>query len=86
VNNKLAVPNSMTEQKLDGGSNVMFRHTVPYEQMEGTYQYIYGLWLFENNAELRDCPGFCHYHQLDPSQIAPSDLISDIYIPNKKQA
>jgi AraC family transcriptional regulator len=81
VSDTQEVADTLNTQTLAGGHYVRFRHAGPYENMEETYQYIYGQWLADNDAELRNVPVFCRYHQLDPSHVDPKELLSDIFIP-----
>ncbi len=75
------VPDKLLCQTISGGRFARFRHLGPYEALEASFQYIYGEWLPGQSEELRDAPVFCHYHQLDPRQVAPESLVTDIYLP-----
>ena len=76
-----AVPDKLMCQTIAGGRFARFRHRGAYENLEASFQYIYGEWLPGQTEELRDAPVFCHYHQLDPRQVAPESLVTDIYLP-----
>ncbi len=68
-------------QTIAGGRYAIFRHIGAYEKIDSLYRYIYGKWLTQSRETLRDVPGFCHYHQLDPRNVPEEERVTDIYIP-----
>lgn len=68
-------------QTIEGGYYAVFRHIGAYEKIDILYSYIYGQWLTQSNETLRDAPGFCHYHQLDPRGVPEEERVTDVYIP-----
>jgi AraC family transcriptional regulator len=63
-----------------GGKYAVFLHKGPYSEFQGSYDYIYGVWLPESNCELRDEPCFEKYLN-SPDKTRPENLKTEIYIP-----
>lgn len=62
------------------GTYAVLRHRGPYATMPSAYQWIYGTWLMQSGEEPADAPVFEEYLN-NPRDTAPSDLLSDIYLP-----
>ncbi|MEL6960089.1 MAG: AraC family transcriptional regulator [Pseudomonadota bacterium] len=75
-----SVPDGMEEVTLDGGPYAVLHFKGPYSGLAAAYQYLYGPWLAEHGADLRDAPSFEIYLN-DPADTAPEDLLTDIYMP-----
>jgi len=69
-------------QKIAGGRYAVFLHKGPYENLMGTYQFIFGEWLPGSGEELRDVPSFELYLNT-PEHTQPENLKTGIYIPLK---
>ena len=69
-------------QTLPGGRWAIFRHVGPYDTLWQTWHAIYRDWLPASGHELRDTDPFEVYVD-DPSQVAPKQLRTDIYLPIK---
>lgn len=85
--------NNMDNLPLDGGLYVkefaaqkfaMIEHNGPYENLDKTYQWIYGEWLIKDNDRYvhADFPVMEEYIN-NPSDTKPENLITYIYIPIK---
>ncbi len=75
-----AVPDGLEDVTLDGGSYAVLHFKGPYSGLVGAYRYLYGDWLMQSQADLRDAPSFEIYLN-DPTNTAPDDLLTDIYMP-----
>lgn len=75
-----AAPEGLAYQTLPGGRWAVFRHVGPYDTLWQTWQAAYRDWLPTSGHELRDAIPFEDYVD-DPSQIAPEQLRTDLYIP-----
>ncbi len=64
------------------GPCAVTRHYGAHEAMGEKIYYLYGKWLPESGAELRDFPCFFHYLNLI-TDVAEGELITDIYLPLK---
>jgi AraC family transcriptional regulator len=67
---------------IEGGKYAIFRHKGSYEKFNDSYNYIFGSWMPENNAEPDDKPCFELYLN-SPDKTKPEKLLTDIYIPIK---
>lgn len=77
-----AAPDGLAYQTLPGGRWVIFQHVGPYDTLWQTWQAIYRDWLPKSGQKLRDALPFEDYVD-DPSQVAPEQLRTNIYIPIK---
>jgi len=75
-----AVPAGLEEVRLAGGKYAVLHFKGPYAGLGEAYRFLYGPWLSSSQESLRDAPSFEHYLN-DPSQTAPADLLTDIYMP-----
>ncbi|MBC8006133.1 MAG: AraC family transcriptional regulator [Verrucomicrobia bacterium] len=62
------------------GKYAIFTHKGPYEQLNSSYNYIYGPWLAESKAELRNEPCLENYLNT-PEKTKPEKLLTEIMIP-----
>lgn len=60
----------------------VLRFKGPYANMHSAYQWLYGQWLPQSGREASDQPVFEEYLN-NPREVAPNDLITDIYLPLK---
>lgn len=63
-----------------GGEYAVLRHKGPYADMRGSYAFLYGTWLPQSGREPADAPCVEEYLNT-PRDTAPTELISDIYLP-----
>ena len=63
-----------------GGEYAMLRHRGPYADMRRSYDFLYGSWLPQSGREPADAPCIEEYLNT-PRDTAPTELISDIYLP-----
>ena len=63
-----------------GGRLAVMHFKGPYAGLPAAYNYLYGDWLRQSEAKLRDAPSFELYLN-DPSDTAPEDLLTDICVP-----
>jgi AraC family transcriptional regulator len=62
------------------GPYAVLRHKGPYADMRAAYQWLYGDWLLRSGREPADAPVFEEYLN-SPRDTAPTELLSDIYLP-----
>jgi len=74
------VPDGLEEVQLAGGRYAVLHFKGPYAGLAAAYRYLYGQWLSSSQEALRDAPSFEHYLN-DPTDTAPADLRTDIYMP-----
>jgi AraC family transcriptional regulator len=77
-----AATNGLDYQTLPGGRWAVFRHVGPYDTLWQTWQAVFRDWLPTSGVELRDVNAYEDYVD-DPSQVAPEQLRTDIFIPIK---
>lgn len=75
-----AIPEGLEEVVLQGGRYAVLRFKGPYAGLGEAYRYLYGPWLSSSQETLRDAPSYEHYLN-DPTDTAPADLLTDIYMP-----
>ncbi|GIT88827.1 GyrI-like domain-containing protein [Roseobacter sp. OBYS 0001] len=75
-----AIPDGLEEVQLTGGRYAVLHFKGPYAGLAEAYRYVYGPWLSSSQESLRDAPSFEHYLN-DPTNTAPADLLTDIYMP-----
>lgn len=73
-------PAGFDYQTLPGGRWAVFRHVGPYDTLWQTWQGVFRDWLPHSGEEMRDATCFEDYVD-DPSQTAPDELRTDIFIP-----
>ncbi len=69
-------------QELVGGEYAVLHYKGPYSDMHNAYQWLYGVWLPQSGREAADKPVFEEYLN-DPKEVAPTELLTDIYLPLK---
>lgn len=67
---------------LPGGRYAVLRHKGPYAELPQAYHWLLGSWLPGSGEEAASLPCFEEYLN-DPSQVAPSDLLTDVHLPLK---
>lgn len=75
-----AVPNGLEDVTLAGGRYAVLHLKGPYAGLSEAYRFLYGPWLSSSQEALRDAPSYEHYLN-DPTDTAPADLLTDIYMP-----
>lgn len=64
------------------GRYAVLRFKGPYAGLPQAYQWLFSIWLSESGEEPADQPCFEDYLN-NPREVAPEDLITDIYLPLK---
>ena len=72
----------LIETIIPGGRHAVLRHKGPYATMRSAYQWFFGAWLTQSGEEVADAPVFEEYLN-NPREIAPAELLTDIYLPLK---
>ncbi|KQT97453.1 AraC family transcriptional regulator [Rhizobium sp. Leaf453] len=72
----------LVHRQLDGGDYAVLRHKGPYADMHKAYQWLYGEWLPISGRAVRDTVVFEEYIN-NPRDAAPTELLTDIYLPLK---
>lgn len=67
-------------QTLHGGKYAVITHHGPIENIEKTYQILFGLWLPHSGYEPADYPNFI-VHRTMPFKTPAESLVTDIYLP-----
>jgi len=67
---------------ISGGRYAVFKLVGPFTLLAPSYDYIFGHWMPENGAELRDEPGFEKYLK-SPDSTPPDELETEIWVPIK---
>lgn len=80
LNEDIQISAPLDRVEIPGGPYAVLRHTGPYADMKPAYQWLYGVWLVQSGLEAADAPVFEEYLN-SPRDTAPSDLITDIYLP-----
>lgn len=62
------------------GNYAIFTHKGPYEELNSSYNYIFGQWLSENKVNLRDEPCMENYLN-SPDKTKPEKLLTEIMVP-----
>jgi AraC family transcriptional regulator len=73
----------VTEHTIDRCECAVLRYVGPYANMHAAYQWLFGEWLPNSGRESENAPVFEEYVN-DPRTVAPSELITDIYLPLKR--
>ncbi|GGC60161.1 AraC family transcriptional regulator [Chelatococcus reniformis] len=63
-----------------GGRYARLRHKGPYAAMKEAYRWLFGVWLPQSGKEAADAPVFEAYLNA-PSQVPPTELLTDIHLP-----
>jgi len=80
LNEDIDISAPLERVEIAGGAYAVLRHTGPYADMKPAYQWLYGVWLVQSGLEAADAPVFEEYLN-SPRDTAPSDLVTDIYLP-----
>jgi len=78
----IAIEPPLRRIALRAGDYAVLRHKGPYADMKAAYDWLYGTWLPRSGREPADAPGLEEYHN-SPRDTAPTELLSDIYLPLK---
>lgn len=70
----------IVKQQIAGGRYAVLRHTGPYSGLLQSYDWFFSVWLTESSETMRDAPPVEVYVN-DPSDTAPEELVTDIYLP-----
>lgn len=70
----------LEEVVLRSGRYARLRYQGPYANMRGAYRWLLGTWLPSSGHEPDEAPVFEAYLN-DPSQVAPTELLTDIHLP-----
>ena len=81
---EIALDKSIEKKSISGGEYAVLRHKGPYSNMRSAYQWLYGEWLANSGREVADQPAFEEYLN-NPREVAPAELLTDIYMPLKPQ-
>jgi AraC family transcriptional regulator len=82
VDDGFRVEAPLIETIIPAGRHAVLRHKGPYATMRSAYQWFYGPWLTQSGEEVADAPVFEEYLN-NPREVAPSELLTDIYLPLK---
>ena len=82
VPGEVAVEAPVEWTEIAGGTYAVLRHKGPYATMKAAYQWLYGDWLVKSGREPADAPCFEDYLN-NPRDVAPAELVTDIYLPLK---
>ena len=66
--------------QLRPGRYAVLNYKGPYSDMQAVYQWLYGSWLPASGQEADDAPVFEEYLN-NPRDTAPTELLTDIYLP-----
>jgi AraC family transcriptional regulator len=66
--------------ELRPGRYAVLNYKGPYSDMQAVYQWLYGSWLPASGQEADDAPVFEEYLN-NPRDTAPTELLTDIYLP-----
>ncbi|MCL4675057.1 MAG: AraC family transcriptional regulator [Pararhodobacter sp.] len=80
VGGAVDAPKGFTALDLVGGRYAVMRVSGPYAGLAAAYDWLYGTWLPHSGETPRDEPCYEQYVN-NPSDTAPEDLKTDIYLP-----
>jgi AraC family transcriptional regulator len=75
-----APSNGISTKTISGGKYAVFRYKGPYERLWELYETIFGVWIFETDAKLRDVPIIEKYLNYSTTGD-PNSFLTEIYIP-----
>ncbi|HTD03059.1 AraC family transcriptional regulator [Undibacterium sp.] len=75
-----AVQPPLAASQIAGGTYAVLRYKGPYADMRAAYQWLYGEWLVQSGKDAADAPVFEEYLN-NPRDTAPTELLTDIYLP-----
>lgn len=70
----------LVSAELRAGAYARLRYKGPYADMRGAYRWLFGVWLPRSSREAADAPVLEEYLN-NPRDVAPSELLTDIYLP-----
>lgn len=70
----------LSRVEIGGELCAVLRHQEPFADMRLAYMWLYGQWLPQSGQQVGDAPEFEVYLN-HPRDIAPADLLVDIYLP-----
>lgn len=76
----LDLPRQIGRYLIPGGLHAIARHVGPYTELGSTYGKLFQEWLPASGYEVTGAPCF-EINENDPKVAAPSDFITDIYLP-----
>lgn len=78
------LPDGIARIDLPGGRHAVIRHLGPYPELGKTYDLIYGTWLPKSG----ETPTGVAYEDYlnNANEVAPEDLMTDIYVPLAERA
>lgn len=65
--------------ELPAGPHAVYRHVGPYAELGRVWDELYRAWLPQSGRQPADAPP--HEHYVSPPDVAPAELITDLYIP-----
>jgi AraC family transcriptional regulator len=85
VEERLPVEAPLEIATIAAGPYAVLRHQGPYADMKAAYRWLYGTWLVQSGREADDAPVVEEYLN-SPHDTAPTDLLTDIYLPLRAEA
>lgn len=70
----------LEKQVLEGGPHAALLHKGPYSDLPSAYDWLYSVWLKDNDHVLRPQPP-CEVYLNNPREVQPSQLLTEIFIP-----
>jgi len=80
VGDDFQMPDDMEDLPVSAGKVAVLIYTGPYSGLKAAYDYLYGVWLPESGEEPGDAPAMEAYLN-DPTETAPEELVTEIYLP-----
>lgn len=80
VDKTFSTSDEIAFKTIEGGQYAVLTHIGPYENLNQSYQQLFGQWLPTSQYDSADKPCFEVYLN-DPESTEPEDLITDIYLP-----
>ena len=76
----VTVEDPVQETIVAPGRYACLRYKGPYADMKAAYLWLFGKWLPQSGEEVRDGPVFEEYMN-NPREVAPTELLTEIYMP-----
>lgn len=80
IDGDVALPKGFKTLTLGAGRSAKMRMKGPYTGLPAAYDWLFGTWLVQSGEALRDEP-HCELYVNTPTDTAPDDLLTDIYLP-----
>ena len=77
----ISTVDNLKRMVITGGKYARVLHKGSYDNLEKTYAYVFNHWLTQNDQQLRDCPCFDQYLDIDPRAMRAEDLTTLVHIP-----